>query len=384
MSLKTDPPARKWRDVLPIHPSAELFPLMPADELRALGEDIKKQRKLTENIVVWSPGTLGDQDAPEYLLDGRNRLDAMELVGLQTVKDGKLWPVPDPKNNHRKFIDHRWEFTPVYTLTFGRRSRPRQKLERDVDPHAYVISANIQRRHLTAEQKRELIAKLVKATPEKSNRQIAETVKASPTTVGTVRANMEAKGEVSKLDTRTDAKGVKQPATKPTRARGPTHVCWQCRRRGEIGEVKQHHYPAYYDADVWLHDACIAAFAEKEQREGATAPAHDDIGPASTSGIDRKDAEIEELRNAKRRLEIEAEGLRSEIEEAKATAKRDDEPATLHCSFCCKGAKPRRMHPVCLCADCFAVATDALKDRTPALQADDGLDIPASLRRSAT
>jgi ParB-like chromosome segregation protein Spo0J len=80
---------------------------------------------------------------------------------------------------------------------------------------AYARSLNYHRRHLTAEQRRELIAKLIKATPEKSDRQIAETVKASPTTVGTVRAEMEAKGEVSKLDTRIDRKGVEQPARKP-------------------------------------------------------------------------------------------------------------------------------------------------------------------------
>src|SRR5262245_4189990 len=179
----TAKPTPSWRDVLKIHPAAELFPLMPPDELKALGEDIKK------NGLTSSIATTPDNQ----LLDGRNRLDAMEMVGIEfkfahganglfrieVGTDGLYWP------NIVKS-----------------------------DPYAYVISANIHRRHLTAEQKRELIAKLIKATPEKSDRQIAETVKASPTTVGTVRTKMEATGEVSKLDTRTDAKGVKQPARK--------------------------------------------------------------------------------------------------------------------------------------------------------------------------
>jgi hypothetical protein len=43
---------------------------------------------------------------------------------------------------------------------------------------------------------RNLIAKLTKAQPEKSDRQIAETAKVSPTTVGTVRTEMEAAGDV--------------------------------------------------------------------------------------------------------------------------------------------------------------------------------------------
>jgi hypothetical protein len=91
-------------------------------------------------------------------------------------------------------------------------------------PTAYVISANIHRRHLTAEQKRDLIAKLLKAQPEKSDRQIADTVKASPTTVGTVRAKMEAAGDVSKLDTRRDRKGRQQPASKPEKAASPEKI----------------------------------------------------------------------------------------------------------------------------------------------------------------
>src|SRR5215471_11412447 len=71
-------------------------------------------------------------------------------------------------------------------------TQPRAKLlYGDADPYAYVVSANAHRRHLTREQKRELIEKLLRAQPDKSDRQIAATVKASPTTVGTVRTELE-------------------------------------------------------------------------------------------------------------------------------------------------------------------------------------------------
>ena len=62
--------------MLPVHPAAELFPRMSPDELKALAEDIKKNG-LKIPVTVWR-GNGGRMQ----LLDGRNRLDAMEAVGI--------------------------------------------------------------------------------------------------------------------------------------------------------------------------------------------------------------------------------------------------------------------------------------------------------------
>ena len=70
--MANTPQRKSWRDVLPIHPAAELFPLMSESELRELGEDIKANG-LRTSIVLYEG----------KLLDGRNRLDAMELVGVE-------------------------------------------------------------------------------------------------------------------------------------------------------------------------------------------------------------------------------------------------------------------------------------------------------------
>ncbi|MDT4739258.1 ParB N-terminal domain-containing protein [Bradyrhizobium sp. WYCCWR 12699] len=185
-----------WRDVLPVHPAAELFPMMEGAEFDALAEDIK-QSGLLYPIIIWHD-VAGDV---QYLLDGRNRLRALLAAGIRLDED-----------QHFRVVGH---------------------CESTRDPYALAVSLNIHRRHLTTEQKRELIAKLLKATPEKSNRQIAETVKASHVTVGTVRAELEStgqidqltrtvgkdgrarrttKGDVSKLDTRIDKGGRSQAA----------------------------------------------------------------------------------------------------------------------------------------------------------------------------
>ena len=73
-SQGSGPAPKSWRDVLPVHSAAELFPSMSPDEQRALGEDIVKNG-LTSPVVLWSDGK-----SPERLLDGRNRLDGIEIA----------------------------------------------------------------------------------------------------------------------------------------------------------------------------------------------------------------------------------------------------------------------------------------------------------------
>jgi hypothetical protein len=46
---------KSWRDVYKVHPAADLFPMLPEDELRKLGEDIKANG-LRSPIVLWAPG----------------------------------------------------------------------------------------------------------------------------------------------------------------------------------------------------------------------------------------------------------------------------------------------------------------------------------------
>src|SRR5262245_66656447 len=114
---------------------------MAPDELKALGEDIRKTG-LTSDIVLWR----ADAKAPPQLLDGRNRLDALELVTGHPVHVDV-----DDEEVCIAVADRVWSDSGVTII-----GPP-------FDPYDYVISANIHRRHLTAEQRRELIAKLIKA-----------------------------------------------------------------------------------------------------------------------------------------------------------------------------------------------------------------------------
>jgi hypothetical protein len=211
-SRLTQDARQSWRDVLPVHPAANLFPLLPRDELLALGRDIL-DHGLQHPIVLLRCGGDRDGTTPKrtspnkfQLLDGRNRVDAMAAVGIKfeivhRYRDRRdIWSLKFPDNNVDCPHDRR-TVEDIYTD----------------DPFAYVVSANIHRRHLTGEQKRELIAKILKAKPEASNRQIAKQVKADDKTVAKVRRELESTAEIPQLEKTVGADGKqrKSRATEP-------------------------------------------------------------------------------------------------------------------------------------------------------------------------
>ena len=114
----------KWRERIKVHPAADAFPMMSDEELAELGEDIRKSG-LKSSITLDVEGTL---------LDGRNRLEAIERAGIDLNKIGLG-------------IDHQW----MAHNYLG-------------DPVSYIISANIRRRHLTKQQQADILVAIAKMT----------------------------------------------------------------------------------------------------------------------------------------------------------------------------------------------------------------------------
>jgi|SRR5262249_30977300 len=136
-------------DELHFHPLAEIFPLMEGEEFGALVADIKAHG-LQEYICLYDG----------KIIDGRNRYRACLAAGwTMEAIDEMCLPSEDYIDNERG------------------------------GPAAFVISANIHRRHVTAEQKRDLIAAVLKANPEKSDRAIAKELGVSHPTVAKARAS---------------------------------------------------------------------------------------------------------------------------------------------------------------------------------------------------
>ena len=147
------------------HPFSALFPPITEEDFNKLAADIKLHG-LRQHIVLYQG----------KILDGNNRYRACSLAGIKPT-----------------FAD----FTGI-----------------DADARNYVISVNIHRRHLSLEQRREIIATLLKANPSQSSRQIGEQTKTSHHTVEAVSTELEAGGQIAHQEKTVGKDGVAQPTTK--------------------------------------------------------------------------------------------------------------------------------------------------------------------------
>jgi hypothetical protein len=98
------------------------------------------------------------------------------------------------------------------------------------------------------------------------------------------------------------------------------------------------------------------------------------IGPPSAGELARKDAELEELRAAKRQLEPKNTALRSEIEEL-------HKPASASRCEICHDKQRAVLRRVFVCNDCAYI--HELETAVDAAPPDDDLDIPTSLAEGA-
>jgi ParB-like chromosome segregation protein Spo0J len=158
---------------LEFHPLSNTFPMMPEDELAEMIADIRKNG-LQQPIVLFEG----------QILDGRNRY----LAGL---KAGVALRTAEYEGS---------------------------------DPMAFVVSANLHRRHLTQAQKKEVIEKLLTDQPTRSDTAIGKLAHADHKTVGVRRAELEERGEIPRVERRADTKGRSYPAPKKREAGSSSSV----------------------------------------------------------------------------------------------------------------------------------------------------------------
>jgi hypothetical protein len=132
----------EWRDFFQVHPAADVFPLLPPDELRKLAADIERNGL---KVPIQTRQVAGDPAT--YVIDGRNRLDAMEKVLGWAIIDGNgnwagvLANVPNTEPGVKHFV-----------------GRTHQEIISE------IRAFNIKRRHLTKQQIVEMIDATLRAT----------------------------------------------------------------------------------------------------------------------------------------------------------------------------------------------------------------------------
>lgn len=148
------------------------------------------------NLLEPSPELLEVQNLMPMDSSDRNRLkDDIEQSGIirdpiKVYKDGRKFMILGGFNRWTIAVELGFETVPVeiYRVT--------EEVRKEL-----VIKDNLNRRHLTSEQKRNLIAYFLKEDPYRSNREIAKKTGIDHKTVEPVRRQLEAGGEIPHLKT---------------------------------------------------------------------------------------------------------------------------------------------------------------------------------------
>ena len=144
-----------WREV--IHPAALILPRPSETEYNDLKHSIETRGVLTPLA------TYIDAKGEHWLLDGVSRLQVLVELDKPILDAEGRWAIP----------------TTPYSEEQGH------------DPYEIALSLNVIRRHLTNEQKREVINQLRSERPELSDRAIARMAGVDPKTVAHARHGQE-------------------------------------------------------------------------------------------------------------------------------------------------------------------------------------------------
>lgn len=162
---------RAPRDEIAAHPGYQTMPPLATDDRDALERSIRTHGIHTPIIV----------DESGAIIDGHHRHEISQRVGVECP----------------------------------------QIIRSGLDEAAKValsISLNVDRRQLTREQKREIVARSIKAEPTASNREHARRTGADDKTVAAIREALTESAEIPHFEKRTDPRtgNPTQPASKPS------------------------------------------------------------------------------------------------------------------------------------------------------------------------
>jgi hypothetical protein len=140
--------------------------MMSEAEIEALAADIKAHG-LQQRIVLWRESKMSTRPETYFVLDGRNRLDALSRLGVD---------IPSPEDPREMVTLPGGQIECVFEV--ANHPNPKHWNAPQVDdPAEFVIGANIRRRHLTKEQQAELIVKTIAARQSTDRAAVARSVK---------------------------------------------------------------------------------------------------------------------------------------------------------------------------------------------------------------